>query len=166
MTGSPYLTAYFFLRSHNRDTHAYTPQALTLMKLNPSSLSATYTHRKETSRQRQCFLRHRWDGLRRLEGCILGRGRQQCFALLPGRCLVGSSFLYLLFFCLGEGGDRWWRGVVILDGMGNTSYIFLFITIIITAVVHMQCWEQTFSQLICIKTHVSADPYINISRQI
>jgi hypothetical protein len=38
--GSPYLTAYFFLRSHNRDTHAYTPQALTLMKLNPSSLSA------------------------------------------------------------------------------------------------------------------------------
>lgn len=40
LTGSPYLTAYFFLRSHNRDTHAYTPQALTLMKLNPSSLSA------------------------------------------------------------------------------------------------------------------------------
>lgn len=55
------------------------------------------------------------------------------------------------------------EGVVILDGMGNTSYIFLFIIIVITAVVHMQCRENALLVHHTRNPHVSADPGISIS---
>lgn len=78
----PDLFSHALIIISKRDTHAYTTQAFYLISSEPSP---RYPIDGDGARQRQCFLRHRWEhGTAFLEGCILEtRPERQCFALLP-----------------------------------------------------------------------------------